>query len=176
MTRHGQISLYLILGCVVVCLICLAIIARNWGCRPVRPEHTYTEKGTVVSVWAANQFIIQQRRRERAVTIQYIVVSGDPAGVALAKELLPIGSDVSVLVQGRRLLGNEADSSQRRLDENLGATAEAPEARGPFVGVVTASNGADVGLALVTEGLADVTADAPKDYKAAAKAAKRKGE
>ena len=134
------------------------------GCRHPRPPATHTAVGKVVSVEAANHFTLRQRRRERAVTVAYVVDGGDAAGLAMTQHLLPVGSEVTVTVQGRRILMEESELAD-----------DAPEARCPLTGAVTGPSGADVGLELVKAGLATCSSDAPKEYQAAEKTAKRKG-
>lgn len=144
------------------------MVARNWGCRPVkppRPPHTYTVSGTVALVEDANRFTMTVGRRDRQVTIAYVVDLG--TGLELTASLLPVGSPCSVECEGRRILGDAPEDAQ---DEGT----EAVEGRSPLCGVVTGPTGADVGMALVVAGLCGVTADAPDGYKAA-EAAKKKG-
>jgi hypothetical protein len=159
----------LILGLVVVGLIALAVVARNWSCRPVkppRPPHTYTVSGTVASIESANRFTMTVGRRDRQTTIAYVVDLG--TGLELTASLLPIGSPCSVECEGRRILGDAPEDAQ---DEAV----EAVEGRSPLCGVVTGPTGADVGMALVVAGFCGVTVDSPAEYKRAASAAKKKG-
>lgn len=156
----------------LVALIAVSVWGASCQCRKIlnppkpRPPHTYTVSGTVASVEAANRFTMTVGRRDRQTTIAYVVDLG--TGVALTRSLLPVGSQVGVLCQGRRILGDAPEDVQ---DE----ATEAVEGRSPLVGVVTGPTGADVGLALVVAGLCGVTADAPAEYKLAAEAARKGG-
>jgi len=176
------IGLYLGHGCTGVPGGCTC---RDFFCRrtprPPRPERTHTVSGKVVSVEATNRFTIQDGRRQRPVTIRWVVVTDAVAGQALTAQLLLVGSSVSIEALGGRIMGDaetqpglrrqegEAESEQPTAEttDSPGQEEELAEGRGPIVGTVQNANGQDVGLSLVTAGLATCQDDAPSNYKAA---------
>lgn len=138
---------------------------REFACsKAPKPPHTYTVTGTVVSVESANQFTIKDGRRSRGVTMAFLAVKDEAGGLAITGKLLTVGSSVSVKVEGRRILGDEAE-----------AEPEPPEARGNLMGIVTGPTGADVGLELIRDGRAQYNPGAPKSYQAAELSAKKQG-
>ena len=189
------------LGC--SCRSCRQLVCGRTP-RPPRPERTHQERGTVASVEAANRFTIEQgdrRKRTREVTIRYIVTDGSQASTDYAATLLPVGSAVVVEALGGRFgdadpqSGLPQQDGSEELEATTGETTGRPgtellgremtdaefealkvdlEGRGTLVGVVTAANGANVGLSLIEQGLATCADGSPPAYIAAEKAAKKR--
>lgn len=167
----GKLGLYV--GAILLALLCLWGISRNWNCRKSPEPRTHTDTYVVTNVTAANRFTVRDGRRTREVTIQYIVDSGLPDGLKMTSSLLPIDKECHITVHGRRRILGSAQDSLPQQDEQTEVTAEAPEARGPIIGVVRSQSGADVGWELIQAGWASASIDAPASYKTAEKAAKK---
>lgn len=79
-------KIYLFLAVLVICLICLAIISRQWSCRqhrpprPPRPPHRETL--SVVSVPTGASIVCKGRRRETTVTLADIGAPQEGAPLA----------------------------------------------------------------------------------------------
>jgi hypothetical protein len=181
-----------VLMIVAVIAISAAVFMRNLRktLEPVKPEHTYTITGKVVEVLSANRFsMIEDTRRTRkkpnviVVTLEYVTIVGqldyknsvyglvydqdDALGLTIGL-LRPDKPAVKVIVKGRKLFSETPDCSKPP------EAVAPPEAKGPITGVAISYSGADVGLELVKSGFATVSADAPKEYISAAKAAAKK--
>lgn len=160
------------LGC--SCRSCRQFVCNKQP-RPPRPERTHTVSGSVVSVSAANAFVLSQGpRRQRTVTIRWCIVTDAIAGQALTASLLPEGSQVRVEALGGRIMGAEEEEREATPEEEVMWKAAIVEGRGPLVGEVQSASGNNVGLSLCAAGFAEPQVDAPKSYQDAAKQAKSK--
>jgi len=160
-----------ILVLIAVSLIALAVVSRNWSCKPVKPPRPpHSDTFSVVSVPTGASIEVQVRRRSAVVALAHIAApASGPAGEASRNALESLaGSTVRIEWSRSGLLRGEAP------DATDDAT-EALEARPPAVGVVFGESGADCGLEQIKAGHATCQAGAPKEYIAAEKqAAKRR--
>lgn len=163
---------------------------RDFACskqpRPPRPARIVDNYCTVVEVLAANRIMVEhpigplkRRTTQEEATIDDVVIpAGDTAGLALTASLCPVGSKINIRTEVQRWLRSDAPAS--RLDgvapesEVQSESEPEPLARGPLIGQVFASNGADVGLELIKAACATAGPSAPPEYIAAEKAAKKK--
>lgn len=165
-------KLGIVLCLVAVCLIALAVIARNWSCREQKHRNPILGQdrhyfGQVASIEGVG-FTMQSGRRTYFVQNAYVVINttlAAPAG-KMVEELLPVGSNVSVCCEGRnsKLFSAPPDDEPEAVEGVL-------EARPPrlLIGVVQSQNGVDVGLALLKAGFARCGANAPDYYKSSEK-------
>lgn len=168
-TLLGKAGLTLLL--VTVCFVSLAIVARNWSCRkprPPRPPKIVTAGPYgVVAVPTGASVTVQAGRRGRTLTIRLIGVaapaSGPMAQVSADHLRGLAGATITVQYERRGLLRGE--------DE----TDDAPEARVPDAGIVFGASGVNTNLEQVKAGLASCHQDAPDEWKATEKIAKKSG-
>lgn len=182
----------LILAMVMISLIALAVVARNWSCRQQRhrdPRVVMSGPFKVVSVETGASLTVESGRRGRTdkITLLYVAapIEGPMAKIATDHLRQMAGTEITIQYERHGIFRgseDEAQSSQRRLDDDSGMTAEAPalgndgvEARLPSTGMVFGQSGIPLNLAMVEGAYADCTADAPKEFQVAkAKAQKKK--
>lgn len=146
MRRHGFISIYVILGIALVCLICLAIIARNWSCRhrrdPRPPRIVTYGPYDVVSVDSGIGMTVKVGRRDkstRQVILDAISIPADTKWADVAKGHLKELAGGSVTVQAEKHgIFRESDSNAHASLQDGRADVEVlqegdsgAEARGP---------------------------------------------
>jgi len=151
---------------VLIGLIAVAVISRNWSCRqsrpprPPRPPRTATY--AVAEVPNGATIVVKAGllgRRTATVTLESISAPAEGDGMAEASranlERLA-GSTIRVETARNGLFRGESDEE---------ANAEPIEARGPLVGVVYGESGECLNLAQVRDGFATCLPDAPKEWK-----------
>ncbi len=112
--RRGQ-ALYILLGVMVICLICLAIIARNWSCRKPRPPRpprvVVVGPYEVVSVDGPAALTVKARgKRTRQVMLVGVAAPDEAKWVVISKDHLKEMAGGKVTVQYERhgiVRGNE---------------------------------------------------------------------
>lgn len=189
LARRG-FSIYLILAVVVICLICLAIIARNWSCRQPREprwkrQEVRRNTGTfsVVSVPSGASIEVAYGRRDRktaVIALEGIQVPAELAGVSRTNLAKLAGGTIRLTATlADANVGNAVEQAdQRRLDEteDPGTTAETIgngtelEAKAPTGGIVFGESGACLQLEQIKAGAARCLPEAPEDWKAAEQA------
>ncbi|MCK9569807.1 hypothetical protein M0R72_12760 [Candidatus Pacearchaeota archaeon] len=140
MKRHGFINLYVLAAVAVICLICLAIIARNWSCRSQRdrgrkPRPPAQKEYVVESASTGGSLVIKDGRKgKRVIAISLSGIAAPAAGEPLEEEsrvsLEKLAGAKVRLESGRKILGATEDG-----DEDAKAMFAAPEKLGPGVEV-----------------------------------------
>jgi len=160
----------------MVCLISLAIIARNWSCRERRPprDPKLVTLGPckVLSVDGGASLVIDDSRRSRkkgdpqgrTVILDFVSVPDDPEWAKVARNHLAGIAGQEVIVQYAKVRRFMLGSETREVDQEV-------EGRGPIIGVVLGESGIQCNMAQVESGYCDTTADAPGEYQSAKKKA-----
>jgi hypothetical protein len=164
----GKAGLYLAM--VMICLIAMAVIARNWSCRESRhrdPKVVTAGPYKILSVdTGASITVAAGRKDKRTNTIQLQYVQAPATGkwfqlsIDHLKEIA--GESVTVQYEKHGLFRGTAEESKEEV-----------EARGPMVGIVFGHSGIELNLDQVNNGYADCTEDAPKLYRTARNQAKK---
>jgi hypothetical protein len=181
------------LGLIVVGLFFLWGISRNWNCAPVKPPRPpKSDTFGVVEVPTGASIVVSYGIRDRqrgTIALAHIQSPSTGPEAEASRKALEAAAGAAVRVEWQRdgiLRGNEPNSGlpghvsvevQREApdatDDATEAPAGPPEARPPAVGVVFGESGADLALEQIKAGMAEPTADAPKNYVAAYKEAKK---
>jgi hypothetical protein len=162
-----------LLGLVVVGLLALAVISRNWSCKPVKPPRPpHSDTFGVVEVPTGASIIVQyglMGKKRATVALAHIQapLTGPEAEASVEALSLAAGDVVRIEWQRGGLLRSEAPDAT---DDATGP----PEARPPAVGVVFGESGQDLALAQLAGGFATCLTTAPDAYKKAEKSAKRR--
>lgn len=180
-----------ILILVAVSLIALAVVSRNWNCKPVkppRPPHSDTFSVVEVPTGASITVAMGLKGRKRATIALFGIqapLTGSDAEASKTSLAALCGATVRVtwarsgLLRGTNyadpLTGLPQQEPEQGLVQATGETTEALEARPPSIGTVYGESGIDLALAQIEAGHAKPTSEAPIAYKdAAEKAAKRR--
>jgi endonuclease YncB( thermonuclease family) len=152
----------IVLALIVVGLIALAVIARNWGCRP-EPKPIVRER-EVASVLNGATILVKaglRDRRSETVTLQDIATpeSSSPFSEASRANLERLaGATIRVEVDRHGLFRGEPEEM---------------ESRGPICGTVYGESNVCCNLAQVMAGMASCLPSADKVWKAAETKAKK---
>ncbi len=187
MPNRRAFSLYIIMAVLVICLICLAIIARNWSCREKRhrdprpPKIDFYGPYKVKSIEAGNRIVAdtgRKRNSERIVILQGVeIVPGQWEQTAKEKLAAMAGENITVKVakrglvkvtEGKAGIREMTDEEFEQLKEDLGV-----EVRGPVIGIVVGQSGINLNIAIVEGGYARCNADATNEMNEAEKKAKK---
>ena len=154
---------------VLVGLIALAIIARNWSCRKQAGPRVRTYSYAVASVPNGATIAIKTGLRQRRTGQVHIAGIAAPADGRFAE---PSRANLQQLAGGRirveitrHGLFGDAETDEVSADEVL-------DARGELVGTVYGESGADLGIGQLRAGCATALPDAEKDLLRAEKEAK----
>jgi endonuclease YncB( thermonuclease family) len=156
------------LALVVVGLIALAVVSRNWSCKPVKPPkppRSYTF--TVSSVPNGTTILAAGRRgRTTTITLQDVFAPTDDYAEASRANLERLtGKQIRVECERTGLFrGTE--------DESSGDSGEL-EARGPVVGVCYGESGACLQISQLLDGYVKCLPTAPALWKAEQEKAKK---
>jgi hypothetical protein len=156
----GKMMIYGVI--LAVCLIAIAVIARNWSCRHHRdPRPPKAETVLVDSVPSGNTItghLSGRRARETTVTLQWLAV---PESVAIeATTNLAKLTGTKIRVEYARRMGSEEE-------------ATGVYARGPIIGIAYGESGVPLNLSQLADGWADVQPGAPPEFVKARDQAKK---
>jgi endonuclease YncB( thermonuclease family) len=182
---YAKLGIAAVVG--VICLICLAIIARNWSCRQPKPPRERSATYEVVSCPTGASVEVRVGRRRTAV-VALDNIAAPAAGEPLADESranLAVLAGTQIRVEWTRhgiFRGASVEqppaappSADVSGDRDTGETAADFEARPPDSGVVYGSSGACCQQEQLAAGYAkliDVTT-APKAWKTAETTARK---
>ena len=182
--------LYAIIAGVLVALVCLAIIARNWSCRKPRPPRpprpNRVESFEVVSVPTGNSIEVKAGRKGTIlITLKGIGVPNIPGAVDAARANLEkiAGKRIEAEVPGRRTRGDayasrlDGEVQQNEVQPDEEAEAVDPgllEARSDFSSPnVKGETGLCLQLEQLKAGLAISVGEIPKAWAEAEKDARK---
>jgi len=147
---------------VLVGLICLAVISRNWSCRQHRPPRPPQSRQYVVQeVPNGGTLLVKAGLRERrTVTIVLADIAAPPIDGPLGEAARTnlerySGKTIRVEFERRRLLA-VADGEEE---------PTAVEDRGPIVAIVYGESGCCLNLEQIMDGMATCLPSAPKEWK-----------
>jgi len=171
--------MYVVAAVAVICLVCLAIIARNWSCRKKRdprpPRIETVGPYEVLSAETGASLKVKiSKRRDRQVILDMIAApaEGNPFSSASADNLRKLaGKSVTVQYERRGLFR----SSDGLVDGEVQPEADGAEARGILTGIVFGGSGINLNLAQVEAGYARCHDDGPKEWEKAEAKAKKLG-
>jgi len=157
---------------------------RDFMCRrtPREPRLVTVGPFKVVSIDTGASITVAaglRDRRHETIRLQFIEApaEGGPATVSTEHLRGLAGDSITVQYERHGIFRDDAHNSLRRQDEEIEAADETPEildARVPLVGIVFGFSGINLNLAQVSGGYAACSADAPDNFKAAERAAKKK--
>lgn len=162
-----------LLALVVIGLLALAVVARNWSCRdntrPPLPPRIY---GPYEVVSVPNGVTIEVRaglrgRQTKTLILAHVTapVSGEAAHLSQERLSVLAGANVRIAVERNRILFRATEDGGGAM-EGAAVDSEDPlEARGPLVGLVYGPTGVLLNAAMIAQGYANCSLDAPKDWK-----------
>lgn len=192
MKRNGQVMLYVIVAVVLVFMITSCCILRNWR-KIMHPKQSRHERTStvgpleVISVENGAAIVVKEKGRrprksgkggEQIVTLANIEAPSTGDWVQKSTEHLKglAGAKVTVEVERHGILRSDTgdDSQPEAIEKEALLESEEVAAHGPLSGKVLGESGINLNLAQIEGGYARCTADAPKDWLAAEKLAKKK--
>lgn len=156
-------SLWVWVGIVLICLVCLAIISRNWSCRETRPPRPprppqYATYRVIEVVNGATLRIAVGKRSRRVHTLQLMGIAAPAEGAwgfAESRDHLRQIAGTQVRIQ-----------IPSRIDE------EPPKPERTVVTIAWGESGACLNLEQVRAGWAKTTSEAPAQWVEAERAAR----
>lgn len=162
------------LGLVAVCLIALAIVARNWSCKQHKEPRVHTNEYKVASVTSGVSLEVRigiAGRLTKPLLLDGVIVPGNDMLAASSANNLEKLAGARVRVEtpaGIFRLGNEEQGEQSEQTFE-GELVEAPTLHGKVFG----ERGCCLQIEQLRAGLAETLGKVPAEYAAAQKEAKK---